>query len=59
MDLHGHTHRERRIVLNGALITQANHWGRHHRPRRFYMQMTVLGGVFMPKQRAPIPVDEK
>jgi 2',3'-cyclic-nucleotide 2'-phosphodiesterase / 3'-nucleotidase len=56
----GHTHRDTpALVVNGVLITQANHWGRHLARADLYLQS--LAGKWRVYARAArtIPVDDK
>ncbi len=56
----GHTHRDTpAIVLNGALITQANHWGRHLARADFYIQNEGGRWRVYAKAARSIPVDDK
>jgi 2',3'-cyclic-nucleotide 2'-phosphodiesterase / 3'-nucleotidase len=56
----GHTHRDTSAVfLNGVLITQANHWGRHLARADFYMQRDGARWQVYAKAGRTIPVDDK
>lgn len=56
----GHTHRDTpAIMLNGVLITQANHWGRHLARADFYMQKDGDRWRVYAKAGRTIPVDDK
>ncbi len=56
----GHTHRDTpAILLNGVLITQANHWGRHLARADFYMQKDGDRWRVYAKTGRTIPVDDK
>jgi 2',3'-cyclic-nucleotide 2'-phosphodiesterase / 3'-nucleotidase len=56
----GHTHRDTPAVfLNGVLITQANHWGRHLARADFYMQRDGARWQVYAKAGRTIPVDDK
>jgi 2',3'-cyclic-nucleotide 2'-phosphodiesterase/3'-nucleotidase len=56
----GHTHKDTPAVfLNGVLITQANHWGRHLARADFYMQRDGARWQVYAKAGRTIPVDDK
>jgi 2',3'-cyclic-nucleotide 2'-phosphodiesterase (5'-nucleotidase family) len=56
----GHTHRDTpAILLNGVLITQANHWGRHLARADFYLQKESAGWRVYAKAARTVPVDDK
>jgi 2',3'-cyclic-nucleotide 2'-phosphodiesterase (5'-nucleotidase family) len=56
----GHTHRDTpSIYLNGVLITQANHWGRHLARADFYMEKDGERWRVYAKGARTIPVDDK
>jgi len=56
----GHTHREvPSLYINGVLLTQANHWGRHLARADFYLQRTELGWQVYAKSARTIPVDDR
>lgn len=56
----GHTHKDTpAIILNGVLITQANHWGRHLARADFYMQKDGAHWRVYAKAARTIPVDDK
>jgi 2',3'-cyclic-nucleotide 2'-phosphodiesterase/3'-nucleotidase len=56
----GHTHRDTpAILLNGVLITQANHWGRHLARADFYMQKDDSRWRVYAKAARTIPTDDK
>ncbi|HKR60377.1 MAG TPA: 5'-nucleotidase C-terminal domain-containing protein [Pyrinomonadaceae bacterium] len=56
----GHTHKDTPAVfLNGVLITQANHWGRHLARADFYMQRDGARWRVYAKAGRTIPVDDK
>ena len=56
----GHTHKDTPAVfLNGVLITQANHWGRHLARADFYMQRIAGRWQVYAKGGRTIPVDDK
>ena len=56
----GHTHRDTpAILLNGVLITQANHWGRHLARADFYLQKESAGWRIYAKAARTLPVDDK
>ena len=55
----GHTHRDTpAILLNGALLTQANHWGRHLARADFYMKSDGDRWRVYAKAARTIPVDD-
>jgi 2',3'-cyclic-nucleotide 2'-phosphodiesterase / 3'-nucleotidase len=56
----GHTHREvPSLFINGVLLTQANHWGRHVARADFYLQRTGQRWEVYAKSARTIPVDDK
>lgn len=56
----GHTHRDTpAVLLNGVLMTQANHWGRHLARADFYMQNDGARWRVYAKAARTIPVDDK
>ena len=56
----GHTHRDTpAILLNGVLITQANHWGRHLARADFYLQKDSAGWRVYAKAARTVTVDDK
>ena len=56
----GHTHKDTpSIYLNGVLITQANHWGRHLARADFYMETDGARWRVYAKGARTIPVDDK
>ena len=56
----GHTHRDTSsIYLNGVLITQANHWGRHLARADLYMEKDLERWRVYAKGARTIPVDDK
>lgn len=55
----GHTHREvPALYLNGALLTQANHWGRHLARADLYLQKEADRWHVYAKSARTIPVDD-
>lgn len=58
--LMGHTHREvPALVINGALLTQANHWGRHLARVDLYLERGEgRGWQLMAKAARTIPMNE-
>ncbi|HEX8140727.1 MAG TPA: 5'-nucleotidase C-terminal domain-containing protein [Pyrinomonadaceae bacterium] len=59
--LMGHTHREvPSLIINGVLLTQANHWGRHVARADLYMEKTEGGRWRVAAKSArTIPLDDK
>ena len=56
----GHTHRDvPALSLNGVLLTQANHWGRHLARADLYLQKEVDRWQVYAKSARTIPVDDK
>lgn len=56
----GHTHRDTpAIYINGVLITQANHWGRHLARADLYMEKDGERWRVFAKGARTIPVDDK
>ncbi len=56
----GHTHRDTpAVIINGVLITQANHWGRHLARADFYMQQDAGKWRIYAKAARTIAVDDK
>lgn len=56
----GHTHRDTpALYLNGVLITQANHWGRHLARADFYLQNNGDGWRVYAKAARTTPVDDR
>jgi 2',3'-cyclic-nucleotide 2'-phosphodiesterase / 3'-nucleotidase len=57
----GHTHREvPSLLINGVLLTQANHWGRHVARADLYMEKTEEGRWrVVAKSARTIPLDDK
>jgi 2',3'-cyclic-nucleotide 2'-phosphodiesterase / 3'-nucleotidase len=56
----GHTHRDTpAIYINGVLITQANHWGRHLARADLYMEKDLERWRVYAKGARTIPVDDK
>ena len=56
----GHTHREvPSLFINGVLLTQANHWGRHLARADFYLEKTNNGWTVYAKAARTIPTDDK
>ena len=56
----GHTHKDTpAILLNGVLITQANHWGRHLARADFYLQKDSAGWRIYAKAARTVTVDDK
>jgi 2',3'-cyclic-nucleotide 2'-phosphodiesterase (5'-nucleotidase family) len=58
--LMGHTHRDvPSLYINGVLLTQANHWGRHLARADLYLQRTERGWQLYAKSARTIPVDDR
>src|SRR5687768_9818532 len=56
----GHTHRDvPSLYINGVLLTQANHWGRHLARADLYLQRTDRGWQVYAKSARTIPVDDR
>ncbi|HSE21266.1 MAG TPA: bifunctional UDP-sugar hydrolase/5'-nucleotidase [Pyrinomonadaceae bacterium] len=56
----GHTHREvPSLFINGVLLTQANHWGRHLARADFYLERTNNAWTIYAKAARTIPTDDK
>lgn len=56
----GHTHREvPDLLVNGVLLTQANHWGRHLARADLYLDKTANGWRMAALSGRTIPVDDK
>ncbi|HEY5885879.1 MAG TPA: 5'-nucleotidase C-terminal domain-containing protein [Pyrinomonadaceae bacterium] len=56
----GHTHRDvPDLFVNGVLLTQANHWGRHLARADLYLDKTANGWRVAVRSARTIPVDEK
>lgn len=56
----GHTHRDvPSLVVNGVLLTQANHWGRHLARADLYMQRVANRWRVYARAATTIPVDER
>ena len=56
----GHTHREiPDLLVNGVLLTQANHWGRHLARADLYLDRTANGWRIAARSGRTIPVDDK
>jgi 2',3'-cyclic-nucleotide 2'-phosphodiesterase (5'-nucleotidase family) len=56
----GHTHRDvPSLVVNGVLLTQANHWGRHLARADLYLQSNGAGWRVYARSTRTIPNDEK
>ena len=56
----GHTHRDvPSLYLNGALLTQANHWGRHLARADLYLEKESEGWRVYAKSARTIPVDDR
>jgi 2',3'-cyclic-nucleotide 2'-phosphodiesterase/3'-nucleotidase len=56
----GHTHKDTpAVLLNGVLVTQANHWGRHLARADFYMQKEGGQWLVYAKAGRTIPADDK
>ena len=55
----GHTHREvPSLYINGVLLTQANHWGRHLARADVYLQKTPTGWRVYAKSARTLPTDD-
>jgi len=57
----GHTHRDvPALSINGVLLTQANHWGRHLARADFYLERSANNGwTVFAKGARTIPTDDK
>jgi 2',3'-cyclic-nucleotide 2'-phosphodiesterase / 3'-nucleotidase len=56
----GHTHREvPSLYINGVLLTQANHWGRHLARADLYLQKESSGWRVYAKSARTIPADDR
>lgn len=56
----GHTHRDTPAVsVNGVLLTQANHWGRHLARADLYLEKVGLRWRIYARAARTIPVDDK
>src|SRR5215207_9200323 len=56
----GHTHREvPSLYINGVLLTQANHWGRHLARADLYLQKSGTGWRVYAKSARTIPADDR
>ncbi|HKO61365.1 MAG TPA: 5'-nucleotidase C-terminal domain-containing protein [Pyrinomonadaceae bacterium] len=56
----GHTHREvPDLLVNGVLLTQANHWGRHLARADLYLDKTGNGWRMAARSARTIPVDDQ
>jgi 2',3'-cyclic-nucleotide 2'-phosphodiesterase (5'-nucleotidase family) len=56
----GHTHRDvPALYVNGVLLTQANHWGRHLARADLYLQKEADRWHIYAKSARTIPVDDK
>ncbi len=56
----GHTHRDvPSLYLNGVLLTQANHWGRHLARADLYLQRAGSGWRMYAKSARTIPSDDR
>jgi 2',3'-cyclic-nucleotide 2'-phosphodiesterase (5'-nucleotidase family) len=56
----GHTHREvPSLYINGVLLTQANHWGRHLARADLYLQKDPSGWRVYAKSSRTIPADDR
>lgn len=56
----GHTHRDvPSLYINGVLLTQANHWGRHLARADLYLQKEAAGWRVYAKSARTIPVDDR
>ncbi|HWF89825.1 MAG TPA: bifunctional UDP-sugar hydrolase/5'-nucleotidase [Pyrinomonadaceae bacterium] len=56
----GHTHRDvPSVYINGVLLTQANHWGRHLARADLYLQKTSTGWRMYAKSARTIPADDR
>ncbi len=56
----GHTHRDvPALYINGVLLTQANHWGRHLARADVYLQKAGAGWRVYAKSARTIPADDR
>jgi 2',3'-cyclic-nucleotide 2'-phosphodiesterase/3'-nucleotidase len=56
----GHTHRDvPSVYINGVLLTQANHWGRHLARADLYLQREGVGWRMYAKSARTIPSDDR
>lgn len=56
----GHTHREvPSLYVNGVLLTQANHWGRHLARADVYLQKTPTGWRVYAKSARTLAADDR
>lgn len=56
----GHTHRDvPAVYINGVLLTQANHWGRHLARADLYLQKAGSGWRMYAKSARTIPSDDR
>lgn len=56
----GHTHRDvPSVYINGVLLTQANHWGRHLARADLYLQKAGSGWRMYAKSARTIPADDR
>jgi 2',3'-cyclic-nucleotide 2'-phosphodiesterase/3'-nucleotidase len=56
----GHTHRDvPSMYINGVLLTQANHWGRHLARADVYLQKAPTGWRVYAKSARTIPSDDR
>ena len=56
----GHTHRDvPSLYINGVLLTQANHWGRHLARADVYLQKDPAGWRVYAKSARTIPADDR
>jgi 2',3'-cyclic-nucleotide 2'-phosphodiesterase/3'-nucleotidase len=56
----GHTHRDvPALLINGVLLTQANHWGRHLARADFYLEQQEGKWRVYAKAARTIPADER
>jgi 2',3'-cyclic-nucleotide 2'-phosphodiesterase / 3'-nucleotidase len=56
----GHTHRDvPSLYLNGVLLTQANHWGRHLARADVYLQKSDAGWRVYAKSARTLPADDR
>ncbi|HET8783893.1 MAG TPA: bifunctional UDP-sugar hydrolase/5'-nucleotidase [Pyrinomonadaceae bacterium] len=56
----GHTHREvPSLYINGVLLTQANHWGRHLARADLYLQKEPSGWRVYAKSARTMPSDDR
>ena len=56
----GHTHRDvPSLYINGVLLTQANHWGRHLARADVYLQKSAGGWRVYAKSARTLPTDDR